>query len=110
VAEQESYWTDEPEIPFQGFMVGLYEDDDGGNPPRNPAKLSADYAETIGVAQEFPVFSDVDGTMEEIVPFSGARPFNCAVSPDMVILECWDGAAMRKGYKAIEADWEARGG
>lgn len=69
-----------------------------------------DYSDTIGVTREIPVLSDIDGTMEDIIPFENARPFNCAIGMDMVILECWTGSRMNQGYKAIEADWEARGG
>ncbi len=91
-------------------MIGLYEDTNSNNPPKNPDKLSVDYAEATDLGQQLPVTSDLDGTMDEVVPMDGGRPFKCAMSPEMVMLDCASSSRNKQAFGAIEDHWADNGG
>lgn len=92
-------------IPFS-FIVALY-GDENDRTPSDPT-LAADYAEWIDVTDhEFPVTVDMTGTIRDQIPWAGSLPGKCAVSREMVMLECWSSASNNPGLRAIRDDWEA---
>jgi len=51
-----------------------------------------------------PVLADGSNQVLDATPWSGvARPGKCAMSPDMVMLECYTGEDDTQGFDAIKA-------
>ncbi|MFZ5475290.1 MAG: hypothetical protein ACOZNI_00830 [Myxococcota bacterium] len=92
-------------IPFS-FVIALY-GDERDDTPTDP-ELAVEYAEAIDtVDHEFPVTLDMTGTIRDQIPWAGSLPGKCAVSRELVMLECWSSDTNTKGLNAIRDDWEA---
>jgi hypothetical protein len=95
-------FTAESGIPLS-YIIIVNEDADG-DPPT--ASLARTYASVTGVDQLFPV--TVDPTVQQVLdqtPWTGdARPGKCVLSPEMVMLACYDGDDDAIGFEAIIAD------
>ena len=47
------------------------------------------WAQSVGV--EFPVLADKAQALERVTGYRGPIPYRCALSPEMVMLECYEG-------------------
>jgi len=84
-------------------------DEDGtGDPPTG--SVAATYAATTEIEQLFPVTVDpTQVQVNDFTPWTGmARPGKCALSPEMVMLACYEGDDDTEGFDAIMADAAAR--
>lgn len=95
-------FTAESGIPLSYIVI--VNEDAQGDPP--DGDIAASYASTTGVDQQFPV--TVDTTQQQVLdltPWTGdARPGKCVLSPEMVMLACYDGDDDAIGFDAIVAD------
>jgi hypothetical protein len=95
--------------PFRvSYILGLYESFEGGAPGEDDA---AAYADLTRVST--PVLADPTGGLLTAMPWTGTRPFRCALSPRMEILHCYEGEPadpnQDPALEAIRAHWEASG-
>lgn len=87
-------------------MIALYGDERDATP--TDPDLAVEYAEAIDAASsEFPVTLDMTGTIRDQIPWEGSLPGKCAVSREMVMLQCWSSDRNTPGLNAIRDDWEA---
>lgn len=93
-------------IPFS-FVIGLFEDVQGNDPPEDRS-LGAEYAEEVDITDELPVGADMSGRITDQIPWAGTLPGKCAVSRDMVMLKCWSSTSNAPGLAAIRDDWANR--
>jgi hypothetical protein len=84
------------------FIFALYE---GGSGQPAKAADSEAYAETVG-AKKFPVFADGKEKFADATPIDfTTHPYLCAISPEMVILECFSGhGTTDAALDAVRAD------
>lgn len=92
--------------PFRvSFIVGLYESEDGGAAGPDDA---ASYADLTRLTT--PVTSDPTAALTTAIPYDGSRPWRCALSPRMEMLECYAGEPADPdndpAIEAIRAHWE----
>jgi hypothetical protein len=81
-------------------VVVLSENANGGFPSGNDSQA---YADALGL-KTFPVTADLDQRVLVSTPWTGqARPGKCALSPDMVMLDCYVGDDDTQGFAAIRA-------
>jgi len=84
-------------------MVALFQGATGGEPTPDEAD---EYAEVLGVKRRIPVLADTKVRTIERTPYDGGSlPGLCVLSPEMVMLECYDGhGEYEKALDFIEAD------
>jgi hypothetical protein len=95
--------------PFRvSIVIGLYEGEDGGPATVDDAETWSDLTRLTT-----PILADPAAAFTVAMPFTGARPLRCALSPRMEILECYEGEpadpANDPAIEAIRAHWQANG-
>lgn len=86
-----------PDIPFSPVIV-LFQDKNGRLPD---AQAAVRYSETVS-AEGFPVLADPEAAVLQATPWDGTSlPGLCVLSPDMVMVECTDGAGKLEDLAAL---------
>ncbi len=68
------------------YLVALVESESGTTPTARDAQRWAD-----SVDVEFPVLADKAQALSRVTGYAGPIPYRCALTPDMVMLKCYQG-------------------
>jgi hypothetical protein len=99
---EQARWAEEEGLDID-VVAALYADVQDNVPPAD-ASIGAEYADAVGVTDEFVVGADMSGTVRDHMPWTDELPGKCAVSAEMEILACWQGEDNEPGLEAIAAD------
>jgi len=61
---------------------------EGGRSPAT-SRDAERWARTVGV--DFPVLADKVQALQRVTGYTGPIPYRCALTPDMVMIECYQG-------------------
>ncbi len=79
------------------------------NAGRPGPTLAKAYSEDVGLSV-FPVTIDLEREVLKATPWKGAgKPGKCVLTPEMKILDCYEGDDDEEGFAAIVADAAERG-